>query len=378
MTIKKIALLAAVSILSVTASIAAPVTLTAADGKPVTIDIPDDIAGIVKSNQAKINAALKEHNVSVADILEKSASIRDAYANIGDSLGGISNPVSTVLDGMDDMSGNLLDAIPVSQSMQTVYAEAWIGKLVPGFHFGVGVNVSAAKLNVEPIKEVCQAMDVDTKDLPDNVVFPTICGDIRLGGIVFPFDIGFSFVKFDSSKYDSIASNIDPMTFDYFSVGGDVRYALLRGGILKPKVSVGAGYYFTKGNFSISEDRADIDIGFDSSLFFLEAQASIKALCFVPFIGTKLMVSKASFNWDADANWASILSDSDNNSNLAIAQEWGLLPEHLGDSYSSTAFHPMIYGGLGLDMFILNLTVSGGYDFTSRLPVGAVSARIAW
>lgn len=375
---KKIALLAAVSILSVTAALATPVTLKAADGKPVTIDVPDDIAGIVKSNQDRINEALKEHNVSATDILAKASSIRDAYANIGDSLGGISNPVSTVLDGMDDMGDNLLDAIPVSQSMQTVYAEAWIGKLIPGFHFGVGINVSAAKLDVTPIKEVCQAMDVDTKDLPDNLAFPTICGDIRLGGVVFPFDVGFSFVKFDSSKYDSIKSNIDPMTFDYLSVGGDVRYALLKGGAFRPKVSVGAGYYFTKGNFSISEDEADVDISFDSSLFFLEAQASIKALCFVPFIGTKLMISNASFSWDADANWASILSDNSNNSNLAVAQEWGLLPEHLGDSYSSTAFHPMIYGGLGLDLFILNLTVSGGYDFTSGLPVGAVSARIAW
>ena len=375
---KKIALLAAVSILSVTAALATPVTLKAADGKPVTIDVPDDIAGIVKSNQDRINEALKEHNVSATDILAKASSIRDAYANIGDSLGGISNPVSTVLDGMDDMGDNLLDAIPVSQSMQTVYAEAWIGKLIPGFHFGVGINVSAAKLDVTPIKEVCQAMDVDTKDLPDNLAFPTICGDIRLGGIVFPFDVGFSFVKFDSSKYDSIKSNIDPMTFDYLSVGGDVRYALLKGGAFKPKVSVGAGYYFTKGSFSISEDEADVDISFDSSLFFLEAQASIKALCFVPFVGTKLMISKANFDWDANANWASILSDNSNNSNLAVAQEWGLLPEHLGDSYSSTAFHPMIYGGLGLDLFILNLTVSGGYDFTSGLPVGAVSARIAW
>lgn len=375
---KKIALLAAVSILSVTAALATPVTLKAADGKPVTIDVPDDIAGIVKSNQDRINEALKEHNVSATDILAKASSIRDAYANIGDSLGGISNPVSTVLDGMDDMGDNLLDAIPVSQSMQTVYAEAWIGKLIPGFHFGVGINVSAAKLDVTPIKEVCQAMDVDTKDIPDNLAFPTICGDIRLGGIVFPFDVGFSFVKFDASKYDSIASGIDPMTFDYLSVGGDVRYALLKGGAFRPKVSVGAGYYFTKGNFSISEDEADVDISFDSSLFFLEAQASIKALCFVPFVGTKLMISKANFDWDADANWASILSDNSNNSNLAVAQEWGLLPEHLGDSYSSTAFHPMIYGGLGLDLFILNLTVSGGYDFTSGLPVGAVSARIAW
>ena len=220
----------------------------------------------------------------------------------------------------------------------------------------------------------------DSGSLPDTLVWPTVTADLRVGGFILPFDVGFTAMSFDSSKINSLEKAIDPAYFDFFMIGGDIRYAILKGGILRPKLSVGVGAYYTKGDFGVEQDGSSAELDFDSTSIVLSTQASIKLLFFVPFIGGKVMFTKSNVDWKMHANWASVLNTASSGYDISKALAYGLLPSDFkGGSESSFTDHvrPVIFGGFAFDMAVVDLTISGSYDFISKIPSGAVSLRFA-
>jgi hypothetical protein len=374
MKIRKIFLFAALSVSFVPFVFAEKsLTLQASDGL-VTIQVPDDVYNIVKDRTDEVNKALKENNIDKSKVTEYGTKINDAYAGIKDKI-PTTQPFTVATDSLDEFCEVLRDVIPNSQTQQNVYAEAWIGKLFPGFHFGVGVNAGVTALDITALKEAALALGVDSvSDVNDTLVFPTATADIRLGGLILPFDVGVTAMMIDSSKIDALEKAIDPVAFDFFTLGFDLRYALSKGHGFIPKWSVGAGYYYTKGSVSVSNDDAEAALDFKSSTVMLNTQISYKLLCLVPFVGARALVSKTNVDWSVRANWASILDNDD----LVDVVKYGILPQTFGDSTSGTGFYPQVYAGLGLDLLFLNFTVSGSYDFVSKIPSAAVSFRIAW
>lgn len=365
--------------LSAVTAFAVPFSVISADGQQVSIDIPSDAYQLVVEHQADIIKAIQEYNVTASDIREAESALQDAYKNIKNHI-STDSPITTVLNGMNEMTDNIVDAMPDSLAMQGIYSDAWIGMLIPKVHFGAGVNVSASTIDITPMKNVAKALDITFDNLPDKFVFPTIAADIRLGGIILPFDIGFSFIKFDTSKYSQIDSALSPSAFDYLTIGGEFRYALLKGGKLRPKISVGGGYYYSKGSLTISDEKADANLDFSTQIGFAEAQASIKLLFFTPFVGTRLMYAKSGIDWSARAQWDKIISNSGDSyaDGIRKAQAWGFLPSKISGESSGTSFRPIIFGGFGIDLFVMSLTISASYDFVSRIPSAAASFRISW
>ena len=112
----------------------------------------------------------------------------------------------------------------------------------------------------------------------------------------------------------------------------------------------------------------------------VNTQASIKLLCLVPFIGGRALFSKTSVDWKVNANWASIIADEADSyyDGVRDALTWGILPSSFSGSSSGFSVYPQVFGGIGLDLLFLNLTVSGSYDSASKIPSAAVSVRVAW
>lgn len=358
---------------------AKPLTVKGVDGE-VTIDIPDDVFNMVSGRVGEINNALNENGVTTSQIKNAADMVNKAYVNIKDYI-PTDSPFTTAEDGLNDFCDVLVDVIPNSQTQQNVYAEAWIGKLFPGFHFGAGVNAGVSALDVSSLKDAALALGVeDAKDINDTLVFPTITVDARLGGIILPFDIGVTAMSIDTSKMGAIDESIDPVAIDFFTVGADIRYAIFQGGFMRPKWSVGAGFYYTKGGVDVDDDSAKASLDFKSTTFMVNTQASIKLLCLVPFIGGRALFSKTSVDWKVKADWASIIADEadDYYDGVADALKWGILPSSFSGSSSGFSVYPQVFGGIGLDLLFLNLTVSGSYDIASKIPSAAVSVRIAW
>ncbi len=358
---------------------AKPLTVKGVDGE-ITIDIPDDVYNLVSGRVDEINNALSENGVKKSQISNAADKVNEAYVNIKKYI-PTDSPFTVAENGLNDFCDDLADVIPNSQTQQNVYAEAWIGKIFPGFHFGAGVNAGVSALDVSTLKDAALALGVDdVKDINDTLVFPTITVDARLGGIILPFDIGITAMSIDTSKIGAVDEAIDPVAIDFFTLGADIRYAIFQGGFMRPKWSVGAGFYYTKGGVDVDDDSAKASLDFKSTTFMVNTQASIKLLCLVPFIGGRALFSKTSVDWKVNADGASIIAEESDTyyDGVADALKWGILPSSFSGSSSGFSVYPQVFGGIGLDLLFLNLTVSGSYDIASKIPSAAVSVRVAW
>lgn len=376
---KRFAALAMTFAFAASGLFAKPLTVKGVDGE-VEINIPDDVYNMVSGRVGEINNALLENGVKKSQIENAAHMVNEAYVNIKDYI-PTDSPFTVAENGLNDFCDDLADVIPNSQTQQNVYAEAWIGKLFPGFHFGAGVNAGVSALDVSTLKDAALALGVDdVKDINDTLVFPTITVDARLGGIILPFDIGVTAMSIDTSKMDSVDKAIDPVAIDFFTLGADIRYAIFQGGFMRPKWSVGAGFYYTKGGVDVDDDTAKASLDFKSTTFMVNTQASIKLLCLVPFIGGRALFSKTSVDWKVNADWASIIAKEGDTyyDGVADALKWGILPSSFSGSSSGFSVYPQVFGGIGLDLLFLNLTVSGSYDIASKIPSAAVSVRVAW
>lgn len=377
--IKQFAALAMACTFAASGLFAKPLTVKGVDGE-VTIDIPDDVYNMVSGRVGEINNALNENGVTTSQIKNAANKVNEAYVNIKKYI-PTDSPFTVAENGLNDFCDDLADVIPNSQTQQNVYAEAWIGKIFPGFHFGAGVNAGVSALDVSTLKDAALALGVDdVKDINDTLVFPTITVDARLGGIILPFDIGVTAMSIDTSKMDSVDKAIDPVAIDFFTLGADIRYAIFQGGFMRPKWSVGAGFYYTKGGVDVDDDTAKASLDFKSTTFMVNTQASIKLLCLVPFIGGRALFSKTSVDWKVNADWAKIIAKEGDTyyDGVADALKWGILPSSFSGSSSGFSVYPQVFGGIGLDLLFLNLTVSGSYDIASKIPSAAVSVRVAW
>ena len=341
----------------------------------VKVNVPDDIAGIVKANQSKIETALAENNVSETQVTDAMTTVNTEYGKLKSELGTVT-PYQTAVNGLNDFCDDLCDTIPDTQTLQNVWAESWLGMLIPNCKFGFGVNAGVAALDVKALKRTANALSIKTGDLQDTLVFPTVAADLRLGGIVYPFDIGLVFSTLDSRWFGPLDDAISPCGFDYFSIGGDFRYQLLNigGKYFHVRGSVSAGGYYTKGGLEVEEKNSKASMDFSSTTLFLGGQLSAKAACLIPFLGARLAFVKSKVDWDAKADWTEILSDS--TQNVKNAASWGILPTNFsGGASSGWGVRPQVFGGLGIDLFVIDITASVSYDLAKKIPGGALSVR---
>ena len=271
--------------------------------------------------------------------------------------------VTSVSDGMKDFSVQLFDVIPNVAMQQGVWPDAWIGKLVPSVppHFGGGITLGMARLPMDGInRAISQLNSVSDGALPtlkDNLVFPTLTADIRIGGIFLPFDIGMSFMRIPNLNLSKLGADI---TVDFFTIGGSLRVPVLQEKLIILAVSFGAGFMYSKGFVEVREaDNAYLRSDYKTKTIFLEAQVSKKILFLVPFVGFRGVVSDSINSWKWQFNAAF------NGYTVGQTQsgtETRSLPDAFGES-----FQPQVFGGVGFDIFLVQTTISASYDFRNKI-----------
>lgn len=317
-----------------------------------------------------------------------------------------------IANGLNAFAGNILVAAPQAATQQNVWADAYIGKLFPSLppHFGVGISLGGTKMDMTGLKDAATAFEgmindfvpdsgdssitdqlkgtVDFGSIPDIFVMPTVSIDARIGGIFLPFDIGISAMmtnpslfSVDLSDPNSLTSMSAPMNFnafgfngsaDYLTLGIDVRYCVLDGGVILPKVSVGAGYNITKGSFGISSDKSGVDanmnLSFNTQVIYVQAEVSKSIMIATVFGGARALVSNTSTSWAWNINGTKSLGVN----NLIISGEDS--GSCNADTTSSTyqdgkwdfsGVQPQLYAGVGFNFLVFQTSLSVCADIRS-------------
>lgn len=354
------------------------IELKTSDGTTTySVDLPADIIAFIGNNGTAIADELQKAGKTTAQAEALANDISTAYGKASEVV-GVSNPYTTSLKGLNDFSDILADVIPNTQGLQNVWAESWIGHILPKPNFGFGINTGVSSMDISPLIDTAKALGMDV-DAPSTLAFPTLTADARVGGFILPFDVGFVVSSLDSSKL-GLNSLISPVSFNYFTVGGDIRYCVWKMLLFKTRVSVGAGAYHTSGFVEADDSSADAKLDFNSTTLSLSAQASAKFLFVTPFAGARVMFSKTNVDWSfKDVKWESILG-SGNSGIIADALTYGFLPISFSGGAESGYFddvRPVLYGGAALNLLVMDITLSGAYDFLSQIPSGALSLRLS-
>lgn len=317
-----------------------------------------------------------------------------------------------IANGLNAFAENILVAAPQAATQQNVWADAYIGKLFPSLppHFGVGISLGGTKMDMTGLKDAATAFEgmindfvpdsgdssitdqlkgtVDFGSIPDTFVMPTVSIDARIGGIFLPFDIGISAMmtnpslfSVDLSDPNSLTSMSAPMNFnafgfngsaDYLTLGIDIRYCVLDGGVILPKVSVGAGYNITKGSFGISSDKSGVDanmnLSFNTQVIYVQAEVSKSIMIATVFGGARALVSNTSTSWAWNINGTKSLRGN----NLIISGEDS--GSRNADTTSSTyqdgkwdfsGVQPQLYAGVGFNFLVFQTSLSVCADIRS-------------
>ncbi|MBP5157019.1 MAG: hypothetical protein ILP18_04000 [Treponema sp.] len=365
-----------VAALSVSFAAAENVTLIDCTGAKVTVDLPSEVVKIINDNYATVQNELVANNVSAETIRDVSSRVNTAYGKLSDYGLKSLAPITDAQDALNELCGSVVDVVPDSQMQQNVWAKAWMGK---GFHIGGGVNAGISFMNINSLLDAANSLGMDTKGIPGSIPFPTATADIRVAMPFFPIDIGATMSLFDTRKISGSSDIFDKFALDFFNFGFDVRYPIIKRGPLNSVLSLGGGYYYSKGGFSITDDDASASLKYKSSTFKIDAQYSLKLAVLVPFVGARLAFTQSSSDWEIDMDWKDIYSGE--SSYIAMAQDWGVLPTKFSGGAKSSfteGIRPQLYGGIGLDILCFDLTASACFDITSRIPSVAFSARISF
>lgn len=274
------------------------------------------------------------------------------------------NSIDDVRSGIKGFAESLGNTLPNAALQQNVYADAWIGNFFPSAppHFGVGAEFGVTKIDLSSLQKVTDIFGIS--GLNRTFILPTFTANARIGGLILPFDVGLSFMYIDLSKLRLI----DGIGVKYFNVGGDLRWAILKGEGSFPKLSVGAGFYYTKGDFSFEKSDLDTSLDYTTKTAFFSAQISKKFVIFTPYAGFRGIFSNSDIKW----NWSV-------DSELAGKSEYKDKDKLSASGNHSTkflgSFVPQVFGGFGLDISMMSLTFGASWDFRNSIWAADISIR---
>lgn len=289
-------------------------------------------------------------------------------------ISNITASLSKINGGLDDFASELGFAVPQAAVQQNVYADAFIGKVFPAVppHFAVGFNTGFTHLNTSGLAKAADSLEID--GVNDDLYFPVLNADIRIGGLFLPFDVGFSFMTLDVSSLNTMDADF---TAEFTTFAVDARYALLEDGLVTPGISVGVGFSMNSGTFGASNKYAEVTVDYNVKTLYTQLQISkalnipVVSIGFTPFLGLRGLVSNYSNDW----SWK-----GKNSAISTVVDTSGLKTSGTASSDGFAGFQPQVYGGVGFNFMLIQLTASACADLRhiggdDNLWSGALSLR---
>ncbi|MDR2478817.1 MAG: hypothetical protein LBD48_05830 [Treponema sp.] len=278
---------------------------------------------------------------------------------------------------MDEFSGNLAKSLPFNASMGLNWSEAHIKKFP---HFGAGASLGFTTMESGAFGELLDqfgfSLPVDLGGFP----VPGYAIEGRMGGFFLPFDVGFKFGLMPM-KPNGIKN------WDYFLIGGDIRYAVVQENMILPMVSVGLGFNYLSGALGMSagSDRSfdfvnpngntpasmtlkapDLTVNWSTATIDMKAQISKTFILLTPYfgVGASNGWSKAGYNVETTITTTGATSDEAKEA----AKKLGIDLNNAGFSSSETftGWSFRMYGGFSFNLMILRIDLTGLFNFVDQ------------
>ena len=305
--------------------------------------------------------------------------------------------------GAENMAKTLSAVLPFNSTLGLNWSDAYIGQLlgVPP-HFGVGVSAGATTVQSDEMKVLLDTLGVDTGDFPGLLPIPAAAAEARIGGFSLPFDIGVKAGYIPSSLGSTIQDATGGLNMDYLSAGADLRFALITGNILLPRVSLGVGVNYMKGGLSttISEEQSftfsdgptehtiaasdpELGLSWETTTVDLKAQVSKGILIFTPYagLGASYGMSKAGYFVKSDIKYdGHTITDTELQTIKDTLSANGITPPDISATEISSYFENngwafRAFGGLSLNIVVVRVDLTGLYNFSDASYGGSVGVR---
>jgi hypothetical protein len=302
---------------------------------------------------------------------------------------GILLPVfsQNLLKGLQDSTNEFADALarslPFNSAIGLNWSDAYIGQLIGAPpHFGVGFSGGITTMDYGAVEKLLKNFSVSMPFSTNKMILPGYTGEVRIGGFIFPFDAG---LKFGILPGLSLGDNFK---LDYTLIGGDIRYSLLQGKALLPKISLGFGVNYLAGGIrssvggqsfqfgppssqhTLSLDNSDVSLSWSTITYDLKAQISKSFFIITPYLGlgTSFALSKAGYAVDTQLSYdGSPVSDV--NQIIKDLERAGIsgIDFDGADGFSSnhkiSGWGLRVFGGFSLNIMVIKLDFTGMYNF---------------
>ena len=275
--------------------------------------------------------------------------------------------INDLKNGLNTFVNDATKSLPFAASAGLDWSDAWIGNVVDvPPHFGLGVGGGFTSIPGGTVKPLITALGGDTggfNDLP----LPFLVLNGRVGGFVLPFDVGFKVGYFP-------AVTVSGYTINYQNYGVDFRYALVKGDVLWPTISVGVGVDYMKASVeasygsALSYSDANYTLNatapkatLDVSALAFEAKAQVsKTFLFIltPYVG----LAAGSGSATAKAGVSSNLTTTAPSLSYWDKYLGSVTAAGFSKDNTSTPIGFRIYGGTSINIFLLKLDLQGLYN----------------
>ncbi len=242
---------------------------------------------------------------------------------------------------LDSFLEEMNAALPDNAIVGGTWSDAYIGQIV-GIppHFGVGISSGVTRFKADGLKA---GLEMTGTELPyDELILPSFAAEARVGGFLIPFDAGIKVGMVPTTT-------LDDLTFGYLNLGADVRFALMKQGLVKPNLSLGLGVSHTAGELSYmfnpaalvgldgtwTVDDEELKTTFSTTVYELKAQVSKSLVIITPYAGASVYTAVTKSEYD-------------------LAGETGLQED--------TSFGARVFGGASFNILLLKIDVSGMYN----------------
>ncbi|MDR2103958.1 MAG: hypothetical protein LBP42_07650 [Treponema sp.] len=291
-------------------------------------------------------------------------------------------------DSANEFADSIVKSLPFNSTIGLTWSDAYIGQLIgpPPPHFGLGISLGMTTMDLGVITNLLDDFGASVPISIPKMPLPGYTAEGRLGGFILPFDLGFKFGMMPNFELG------DNFKLDYMLLGGDIRYALLKGKGPLPKISLGVGVNYLSGGVQTSIGRGanfsftmpdgsshtlnlsdpDVGLSWSSTVFDLKAQVSKTFLIITPYLGlgASYGLSKIGYSVKSDLSYNGNKIDEDTLKSLLHDLELvGIsgIDFDGGSGFSSTyqtqGWGFRTFGGFSINILAFKLDFTGMLNF---------------